>query len=168
MDGNLINSFDPSTNSASFRGTLGTFVTGVTLITTDSPEGPVGIVANSFASLSLDPPLVLWSPAKASKRFDLFARSRRFAIHVLASDQRDMCQAFVKSKTAFDTCSWEKSQSGIPLVDGALAIFECNLHATHDGGDHDIVVGLVTRCRPRDSGTPLIFHSGKYGEVAET
>jgi len=168
MDGGLINSFDPSTNSASFRGTLGAYVTGVTLITTKSPEGPVGIIANSFASVSLDPPLVLWSPAKASKRFDLFSRSQHFAIHVLAANQREVCEAFVRSKAAFDICSWEPSQNGIPLVEGALAIFECDLHATHDGGDHDIVVGHVTRCHHRGAGAPLVFHSGKYGKVIET
>ena len=167
MDAGTIASFDPSTDAGSFRGALGTFVTGVTLVTTDSPEGRVGIVANSFASVSLDPPLVLWSPAKASKRFEHFAGSRRFAIHVLSADQRDACAAFAKSKTAFDSVTWSKSHCGMPLIDGALATFECNLHATHDAGDHVIVVGEVTRCTHTE-GTPLVFHGGKYGEFAET
>ncbi|WP_438955999.1 flavin reductase family protein [Cognatiyoonia sp.] len=167
MDAVTIASFDPSTDASSFRGALGTFVTGVTLVTTDSPEGPVGIIANSFASVSLDPPLVLWSPAKASKRFEHFAGSRRFAIHVLAADQRDVCAAFARSKTAFDAVTWTKSHCGMPLIDGALATFECNLNTTHDAGDHVIVVGEVTRCTHTD-GTPLVFHSGKYGEFNET
>lgn len=167
MDDGTISTFDPQVDSLAFRGALGTFVTGVTLITTDSAEGPVGIVANSFASVSLDPPLVLWSPAKASKRFPLFARSRRFAIHVLSLEQKDVCMAFARSKTAFDSCRWTKSHCGMPLIDDALATFECNLHAVHDGGDHDIVVGLVTRCSHRN-GTPLVFHGGKYGEFSET
>ncbi len=167
MDVGTIATFDPSTDANSFRGALGSFVTGVTLVTTDSPEGPVGIVANSFASVSLDPPLVLWSPAKSSKRFEHFVGSRRFAIHVLSADQRDVCAAFAKSKTAFDSCSWEKSHCGMPLINGALATFECTLQATHDAGDHVVVVGEVTRCSHTD-GTPLVFHGGKYGEFTET
>jgi len=164
MDARTTATFDPSTDAASFRGALGTFVTGITLVTTDSPEGPVGIVANSFASVSLDPPLVLWSPAKASKRFEHFAGSRRFAIHVLSADQRGVCAAFAKSKTAFDTVTWNKSHCGMPLIDGALATFECNLHATHDAGDHVIVVGEVTRCT-HSEGTPLVFTAASTGSL---
>ena len=91
MDASTLQTFDPATDADSFRGALGTFVTGVTVVTTDSPDGPVAIVANSFASVSLDPPLVLWSPAKSSKRFAYFHGSRRFAVHVLAADQHDIC-----------------------------------------------------------------------------
>ncbi len=97
MDTRTIATFDPSRDSDSFRGALGSFVTGVTIVTTDSPEGPVAIVANSFSSVSLDPPLVLWSPAKSSKRFAHFAGSRRFAIHVMAADQRDICAAIMSA-----------------------------------------------------------------------
>ncbi|WP_372805365.1 flavin reductase family protein, partial [Loktanella salsilacus] len=85
MDAGTISTFDPASDADSFRGALGTFVTGVTVITTDSPDGPVAIVANSFASVSLDPPMVLWSPAKSSKRFEHFAGARRFAVHVLSA-----------------------------------------------------------------------------------
>ena len=162
MDAGTIATFDPSTDSDSFRGALGTFVTGVTVITTDSPEGPVAIVANSFASVSLDPPLVLWSPAKASKRFEYFAGSRRFAVHVLAADQRDICAAIINSKTAIKDVPTHRSHCGIPIIEGALATFECNLEATHDAGDHVIVVGRVTKAHHR-GGDPLVFHAGKYG-----
>ena len=102
MDAGTLQTFDPSSNTDNFRGALGSFVTGVTVVTTDSPEGPVAIVANSFASVSLDPPLVLWSPAKSSKRFEHFAGSRRFAVHVLGANQRDICAAIIKSKTAIN------------------------------------------------------------------
>src|SRR6056297_2138573 len=98
MDTGINATFDPSTDSDSFRGALGRFVTGVTVVTTDSHEGPVAIVANSFASVSLDPPLVLWSPAKASRRFELFAGSRRYAINVLGTEQQNICNAVAKSK----------------------------------------------------------------------
>lgn len=167
MDAGTLQTFDPSSDSNSFRGALGTFVTGVTVITTDSPEGPVAIVANSFASVSLDPPLVLWSPAKASKRFEHFAGARRFAVHVLAADQRDICAAIIKSKTAIKDVPTHKSHCGMPIIEGALATFECNLHATHDAGDHVIIVGLVTKAH-HQTGNPLVFHAGTYGEFNAT
>ena len=167
MDAGTIATFDPSTDADSFRGALGTFVTGVTVITTDSPEGPVAIVANSFASVSLDPPLVLWSPAKSSKRFEHFAGSRRFAIHVLAADQRDICAAIIQSKTAIKDVPTHLSHCGMPIIDGALATFECNLEATHDAGDHVIIVGKVTKAQ-HVGGAPLVFHGGKYGEFNAT
>lgn len=164
MDVQAHETFDPSADATGFRTALGCFTTGVTLVTTDSPEGPVGIVANSFTSVSLDPPLVLWCPAKASRRFEHFAGSRRFAIHVLASDQRDIAAAFSKSKTAFDDVTWSKSHCGMPLLDGALATFECNLHSDHDAGDHKIIVGEVTKCHRRP-GKALIFHNGQYQDL---
>ncbi len=167
MDAGTIATFDPATDAGSFRGALGTFVTGVTVVTTDSPEGPVAIVANSFASVSLDPPLVLWSPAKASKRFEHFAGSRRFAIHVLSADQRDICAAIVKSKTAISEVPTHLSHCGMPIIEGALATFECNLHATHDAGDHVIIVGLVTKAH-HTVGDPLVFHAGQYGKFHTT
>lgn len=167
MDAGTIQTFDPSADSDSFRGALGTFVTGVTIVTTDSSEGPVAIVANSFASVSLDPPLVLWSPAKSSKRFEHFAGSRRFAVHVLAADQRDICAAIIKSKTAISEVPTHLSHCGMPIIEGALASFECTLSATHDAGDHVIVVGEVTKCHHR-AGIPLVFHAGKYGEFNAT
>ncbi|PUB18907.1 flavin reductase family protein [Yoonia sediminilitoris] len=166
MDAGTISTFDPSSDADSFRGALGTFVTGVTIVTTDSPEGPVAIVANSFASVSLDPPLVLWSPAKASKRFEHFAGSRRFAVHVLAADQRDVCAAILGSKTAIKDVPMHLSHCGMPIIEGALASFECNLEATHDAGDHVIVVGLVKKAHHR-GGPPLVFHGGKYGAFSE-
>lgn len=159
--------FDPSTDPDSFRAALGTFVTGVTVVTTDTPEGPVAIVANSFASVSLDPPLVLWSPAKASRRFEHFAGSRRFAVHVLASTQRDICKEILNSKTAINNIPTHKSHCGMPIITGALATFECNLEATHDAGDHVIVVGRVTRAQ-HHGGDPLVFHSSRYGRFEST
>jgi len=167
MEASTLASFDPSSAPDDFRGALGTFVTGVTIITTDSPEGPVGIVANSFASVSLDPPLVLWSPAKASKRFEHFAGSRRFAVHVLSSDQRDICAAILKSKTAIADVPHGLSHCGMPIITGALATFECSLSATHDAGDHVIVVGEVTKCH-HQPGDPLVFHAGKYGKFSDS
>lgn len=154
--------FDPATDADGFRAALGNFVTGVTVVTTDSPEGPVAIIANSFASVSLAPPLVLWSPAKASKRFEHFHGSRRFAVHILAADQKPICDAILGSKTAIKDVPMHLSHCGMPIIEGALATFECNLHATHDAGDHAIVIGLVTKSHHR-GGDPLVFHAGQYG-----
>ena len=165
MDAGTLQSFDPSADANSFRGALGAFVTGVTVVTTDSPEGPVSIVANSFASVSLDPPLILWSPAKSSRRFEHFVGSRRFAVHVLADHQRDICKAIIASKTAISDIPHRLSHCGMPLINGALATFECTLSATHDAGDHVIVVGEVTKTH-REDGTPLVFQGGKYGAFA--
>jgi len=162
MDAGTIATFDPSTDAASFRDALGSFVTGVTVVTTDGPDGPVAMVANSFASVSLHPPLVLWSPAKASKRFEHFAGSRRFAVHILASDQHDICAAILASKTAINKVPMHLSHCGMPIIEGALATFECNLETTHDAGDHVIVVGRVTKAHHR-GGDPLVFHGGQYG-----
>ncbi len=166
MDAGPMTTFDPGTDSDSFRGALGSFVTGVTVVTTDSPEGPVAIVANSFASVSLDPPLVLWSPAKSSRRFEHFVGSRRFAIHVLGADQRDICAAIIKSKTAIKNVPTHTSHCGMPIIEGALATFECNLEATHDAGDHVIIVGRVTKAH-HQGGDPLVFHAGQYGTLTK-
>ena len=158
-------SFDPKTDPEGFRAALGQFVTGVTVVTTDSREGPVAIVANSFASVSLDPPLVLWCPAKGSHRFEHFAGSRRFAVHVLAHGQKDLCLAVLDSKTAISRFPTHPSHCGMPLIDGALACFECTLAATHDAGDHAIILGEVTRAQHR-AGIPLVFQGGRYGQFA--
>ena len=164
-DTNAVHTFDPSQDSFNFRRALGNFATGVTVVTTDSTEGPVAIVANSFASVSLDPPLVLWSPAKASMRFEHFAGSRRFAIHVLSEDQHDICAAILDSKTAISQVPTHLSHCGMPIIEGALASFECNLETTHDAGDHVIVIGRVTKAHYTD-GDPMIFHAGNYARIA--
>ena len=153
--------FDPSQDPRAFRDALGSFATGVTVVTTASPDGPVGITANSFSSVSLDPPLVLWSPAKASKRFDHFAEARHFAIHVLDAHQQRVCDDFTRDKHAFGALDWEEGDQGVPLIENCLARFECTLDASHDAGDHLIIVGRVTRAASR-SGLPLLFQAGRF------
>jgi flavin reductase (DIM6/NTAB) family NADH-FMN oxidoreductase RutF len=137
-----------------FRDALGAFATGVTVITTDGPEGPVGITANSFSSLSLDPPLVLWSPARASRRFPIFAEAERFSIHVLAAGGDAVARHFARSG--------ELPAGGLGAV---LARFDCTRHAVHEGGDHAIVVGRVLRAW-HAPGAPLVFHAGRFGGFA--
>lgn len=157
-----ITTFDANGNAMQFRDALGRFATGVTLVTAMSDKGPVGMVANSFASVSLDPPLVLWSPARSSSRFPVFAAARHFAIHVLGFDQAHISSSFGRGGPGFDTLDHILNDHGAPLVDGVLARFECETHATHDGGDHLIVVGRVNRVTVGD-GQPMLFSQGKFG-----
>ncbi len=156
-------SFDPATaDPRAFREALGRFGTGVTVITCASAEGPVGITANSFASLSLDPPLVLWSPAKSSGRYPFFMAAQQFAIHVLGAEQADVASGFAKRRDAFDALDWTSGENGAPVIAGCLSVLECNTVATHDGGDHTIVVGRVTRVTTQ-AGAPLMFFGGAFG-----
>lgn len=149
-----------------FRDALGQFATGVTVVTCNSADGPIGITANSFASVSLDPPLVLWSPARASRRFPYFEAADRFAIHILGDEQTDVCRAFVRDGAAFDAVDWSVGEDGVPLIEGCLARFECAREAVHEGGDHLIVVGRVLRAAFR-TGRPLVFCAGCYGRFTD-
>jgi flavin reductase (DIM6/NTAB) family NADH-FMN oxidoreductase RutF len=155
--------FTPDASQArAFRDALGCFATGVTIVTVQSDHGPMGFTANSFASLSMDPPLVLWSPAKSSSRFAHFAGAQHYAIHVLAHDQTDLIKDFHRGGPGFEGMSYHRNAEGVPLIPNTLARFECEQHATHEGGDHLIVVGRVLRCAMQD-GAPLIFTKGRYG-----
>ena len=145
------------------RDALGRFVTGVTVVTAPTPAGPIGITANSFTSVSLDPPLVLWCPARASRRFAHFDAAGHFAIHVLGADQLEIARRFASGAGGFD--AQEQSPEGVPLLPDALARFDCALHAAHDGGDHTIVVGRVLRAELR-AGAPLVFSGGDYGQFS--
>ena len=143
-----------------FRDALGRYATGVTVVTA---PGPVGITANSFASVSLDPPMVLWSPAKASTRCPAFTQpNQHFAIHVMGAEQSGVCMPFVRDGRAFDGLDWSESPHGVPLLQGCLARFECQTAALHDGGDHVIVLAHVLACEMRD-GAPMLFQAGRYG-----
>jgi flavin reductase (DIM6/NTAB) family NADH-FMN oxidoreductase RutF len=157
--------FTPSAdNSRLLRDAFGRFATGVTVVTATSDEGLVGITVNSFSSLSLDPAMVLWSPAKNSNRFKFFAEPKHYAIHVLSVDQKDVCEGFAKSAWSFDGLDYKLNAHGVPLIEGCLARFECAHVATHDAGDHAIVVGQVEHAEMRD-GEPLAFFSGRYGRI---
>ena len=160
------NNFIPGPETTrELRDAMGRFATGVTVITTRGADGPVGITANSFASLSLDPPLVLWAPGKFSRRFAYFADAPFFAIHVLGAEQGAIGYHFARDGFDFDLPGVSTSAEGTPLLPGCLARFECWLAATHDGGDHAIVVGHVLRASLR-KGEPLVFSQGIYGGFA--
>lgn len=147
------------------RDALGRFATGVTVVTTMTAEGPLGITANSFASVSLDPPLVLWSPARKSRRFPAFEAASHFAIHVLGAHQQALAARFAGAGDAFAGLRWQEGEGGAPLFTGCAARFECRHAAGHDGGDHLIVVGEVLRCEVRDV-APLLYYRGGYAGIA--
>ncbi|MDG1530546.1 MAG: flavin reductase family protein [Paracoccaceae bacterium] len=159
-------SFVPnSDNARAYRSALGQFGTGVTVVTTNSDWGRIGITANSFSSVSLDPPLILWSVAKGSKRYPPFSESEHFAIHVLGAEQADICNGFAGKADAFDGLDCSENAQGVPLINNCLARFECRKSAVHDAGDHAIMVGEVLNVTLR-TGAPLLFHSGKFGEFS--
>ena len=159
--------FRPDTaDPKAFRDALGRYATGVTVVTCNTADGPLGITANSFSSVSLDPPLVLWSPARASKRFDAFVAAQHFAIHILGAEQHHYCQTFATEGRNFSTLDWHQGAHDVPLIDTCLARFECDRHAVHDGGDHAIILGKVTSATVGE-GAPLVFARGSYGRFEE-
>ena len=171
MDGAVMNSgqeFTPDVaDTRALRDALGQFATGVTVITTRTDAGPLGITANSFSALSLDPPLVMWAPGKFSRRFAAFAEAEHFAIHVLAAEQLDVAQHFAADGQDFALPGLVTGLGDVPLLPGCLARFECARHAVHPGGDHAIVVGHVLRVCTR-AGDGLTFFRGQYGRLDAT
>ncbi len=153
--------FSPEKNAKAFRSALGRFSTGVTIVTTQSKDGPIGITANSFSSLSLDPALVMWAPAKKSSRYDAFITAEFFAIHVLTYEQKFICDAFAKSKNRFEQCDYVLNEYNIPIIKDCLSVFECKKHKIHDAGDHSIIIGDVLKARQKP-GNALIFSQGSF------
>lgn len=160
---NAMNRFVPGPDTLKdFRTALSRFATGVTIVTCQSARGPLGITANSFSSVSLDPPLVLWSPAKSSSRHDPFVEAEHFVVHVLSADQQDVCRRFTKDGLDFDGLPFEDTAHGAPLIAGCLAHFECTRHAAHDAGDHTIIIGRVLAAAATHA-SPLVFSGGVMG-----
>lgn len=158
--------FAPTDNTKAFRTALGRFSTGVTIITADTADGPIGMTANSFSSLSLTPPLVMWAPAKSSTRYSAFINAKHFAVHVLSYSQKPLCEAFARSKNGFDQFPHTLNSENVPLLENCLAIFECFTHEIHDAGDHSIIIGEVYLAR-QNEGTPLIFSHGQLTSLGE-
>lgn len=166
MQTERITEFTPGDGAdRALRDALGRFATGVTVVTCATADGPQGITANSFASVSLDPPLVLWSIARSSTRYPAFSTARHFAIHVLAEDERDLAARFTRGGAGFDGLDWTPGPGGAPLIGGTFARFDCRLQTSHDGGDHLILLGRVERAAMRD-GAPLVFAQGHFGAFA--
>jgi flavin reductase (DIM6/NTAB) family NADH-FMN oxidoreductase RutF len=156
------NALMPSTQE--FRAALGLFATGVTIVTARGPDGvPVGLTANSFNSVSLTPPLVLWSLRSAALSMPAFSRGSHYAIHILAAEQLPMAQRFATSGIdRFAGLTLEDGAGGAPLIPGCAAVFECANRSQYEEGDHVIFVGQVERSSHRTGAQPLIYHGGRY------
>ncbi len=154
----------PAFSSADFRLALGMFATGVTIVTARGADGGLlGLTANSFNSVSLEPPLVLWSLAKAAGSMAEFSAGSHYAINILAADQHALALRFsAKGVDRWADVAYSTSRSGAPLLDGAAATFECFNRSRYDEGDHVIFVGEVEHCAHRVGASPLLFHGGKF------
>jgi flavin reductase (DIM6/NTAB) family NADH-FMN oxidoreductase RutF len=151
-------------DSQQFRAALGMFATGVTIVTVRSADGGlVGLTANSFNSVSLAPPLVLWSLAQRAGSMPVFSRGSHYAINILAADQKELAQRFaMRDIDRFAGVAWREGAGGAPVLDGAVASFECANRSRYEEGDHVIFVGEVERCSHRSGASPLLFHGGRY------
>lgn len=150
-----------------FRAVMGQFCTGVVVATGMDAEGPAGFAAQSFLSLSLEPPLVALSPARTSRSWPRLRDAGHFCINVLGADQRPICDGFARSGTdKFEGVAWAAGRTGAPVLEGVLAAIECELVAEHDAGDHTLAVGRVLALHQGegegDRG-PLLFFRGGYG-----
>ncbi len=155
-------------DNRAFRQCLGKFATGVTVVTCCDRGGhPCGITANSFSSVSLEPPLVLWNIAKVSNSLQAYLDAEYFAINVLSAGQRELSTHFAKSDhTLFRNVEYSLSGDGVPILPGTLATFECRTHKVVDCGDHYIIVGEVQAFGSSD-GEPLLFFGGAYRRIGE-
>ena len=150
-----------------FRNALGAFATGITVVTTRDAEGrDIGITANSFNSVSLDPPMVLWSLAKSARSLPAFLAASHFAVHVLAADQEELSLRFAaRGKEKFTGLDLERGAGQTPLLRGCSARFQCRTAFRHEGGDHVIFVGAVEAFDQTEH-PPLVFHDGRYALAA--
>ena len=149
-----------------FRDALGSFVTGVTIVTTHDSEGrPFGLTANSFNSVSLDPPMVLWSLSLESRTLPVFRDAEYWAVHILAADQQGMSDRFARpGEGKFAGLDFEDGPEGAPRIAGYAARFGCRAQFEYEGGDHAIFLGEVVDFDRREA-EPLIYHGGQYGRV---
>lgn len=154
----------PAFTRQDFRSALGLFATGVTIVTGRAADGsPVGLTANSFNSVSMSPPLVLWSLSRQAGSMSAFAAGSHYAIHILAAEQRELAERFAsKGLDRFAGLEWREGAGGAPLIDGAAAVLECHNRSRYEEGDHVIFVGEVEQCRYRQDASPLIFHGGRF------
>ncbi|HBD13146.1 MAG TPA: nitrilotriacetate monooxygenase [Porticoccaceae bacterium] len=153
-------------DARAFRDAMGCFATGVTVVTARDEDGTnVGCTANSFSSVSLDPPLVLWSIAKNANSYNAFMKAKHFAIHILHSGQEDVSRLFAtKDIDKFNEVGWSEGAGGTPLLDEYSVRLECTTEHLYEGGDHIIIVGRVHDMDNPDA-EPLGFYQGKYATI---
>ena len=150
-------------DQARFREVLGHFATGITIVTATDEGEPVGFSCQSFAALSLEPPMVILAPAKSSTSWPRIARAGAFCVNILGEHQEAVCRAFaVSGGNKFDGVDWTPGVTGSPLIEGSLATVECTLGAIYEGGDHELVTGHVVDMEI-GKGSPLIFYRSGFG-----
>lgn len=153
-----------SVAAAHFRSVLGHFPTGVVVVTAAGERGPVGLSVNSFTAVSLEPPLIAFCAHRRSGSWAVMREGRAFCVNVLAEDQEALSRVFAtRGADKFDGVGWSPAPSGSPRLWGALAWIDCTIEAVHDGGDHEICVGLVRELDVERGDGPLVFYRGGYG-----
>lgn len=150
--------------SIAYRRALGVYPTGVTVVTCEDGQGPLGLTANSFTSVSLDPPLILWCLHNQSDRRHAFGVAERFAVNVLAADDQAVSQRFAGHAHRIEPEELDSAPGHAPLLKGALARLDCVTHKRFELGDHTVIVGRVTAFDTRD-GEALLFFRGRYGRT---
>ena len=164
LEDDLTETAAPSFDAARFRQVLGHFCSGITIVTAVHDGVPAGMTAQSFTSLSLDPPLVLFCPAKSSASWPKIRAAGSFCVNVLDQEQEAVSRTFATSGIdKFEGIGWRPGITGAPLIDGSLATIECRLEQEHDGGDHVIAVGRVVAVEVAEERGPLLFYRGGYG-----
>ena len=152
-----------------FRKAMGCYATGITVITSlSAARKPVGMTVNSFNSVSLDPPLVLFSLDRKATHFADFMAASYFGVNILAEEQQQLSRVFsTQGIDRWEGVTYEKWETGSPILPGTLASFDCVTEARHDGGDHIIFIGRVLRLGFANEGTPLLYYRGKYDQLAK-
>ncbi len=154
----------PDFTRPEFRAALGMFATGVTIVTARTASGVlVGLTANSFNSVSMEPPLVLWSLGRSAGSMPAFSTGSHYAINILAADQKELAERFAsKREDRWNGVDFTQGACGAPLLAGAAATFECFNRSRYEEGDHVIFVGEVERCAHQSGVAPLLYHGGKF------
>lgn len=154
----------PSFSPLEFRASLAMFATGVTIVTARADNGElIGLTANSFNSVSLAPPLVLWSLARAAGSLPALSTGSHYAINILAADQKELAERFAARREGrWSGVAWTEGVGGAPLLTGSAAVFECFNRSRYEEGDHVIFVGEVEHCSHRAGAAPLLFHGGRF------
>ncbi|MEU3950516.1 flavin reductase family protein [Streptomyces sp. NPDC029526] len=151
----------------SFRDLLGRFATGVVLVTAESDRGPVGMTANSFTSVSLDPPLIALCAANTSTTWPAIRTTGSFAVTILSEEHEAVCRAFAaRGVDRFAGREWVRTPAGHPLLADGLGWLDCRIGTIHQAGDHELVVAGAVEWSAVEDGSPLIFHSGRYARLA--
>ncbi len=151
-----------------FKEVMGNYPTGVTVVTTTTANHEaVGLTVNSFASVSLDPMLVLWSIDHKVTSLGDFTSSGKFAVHILADEQQELCKTFAsKNVDRFSQCEWQFSENQLPIIDGAFAVLECKTFNVVEAGDHTILIGEVIRIQ-KDEKNPMLYHRRHFGAIPD-